>query len=87
MQVESIPRVLKLSEVLGITKLSQASLYRLAKSDDRLSPFKLGEHASGWEAQGVEGWLRERIAAKSADSAKATGAAKKIRSFRAAVTA
>lgn len=76
MQVETFPRVIKLAQVLELTKLSVASLYRLAKSEDRLAPFKLGERASAWEAPKVESWLRERIAAKPADSAKASVAAR-----------
>ena len=76
MQVETFPRVLKLAQVLELTKLSVASLYRLAKDEERLKPFKLGERASAWEAPKVESWLQERITAKPGDAAKATTAAK-----------
>ena len=76
MPTENFPRILKLAEVLKLTKLSAASLYRLARSDDRLKPFKLSTCASAWEAPKVESWLRERIAAKPGDAAKATTAAR-----------
>lgn len=75
MQFVTVPQVLKLSEVLQLTKLSHASLYRLAKQDDRLKPFKLAVRASGWEAEGISAWLEERIAAKPVDAVHATRAA------------
>lgn len=76
------PRILKLVEVLEITKLSQASLYRLAKTEPRLAPFKLGEQASAWVAEDVESWLLERIASKISDGIKATSHARATRNQR-----
>ena len=66
MEVITFPNILKISQVLEITKLSAPTLYRLAKNDSRLAPFKLGERASGWEAQKIKSWLDDRIRAKPA---------------------
>ncbi len=77
--MENSTRILKLPAVLAHLQISRATLYRLGKDDARLTPFKLGERASGWEAEKIEAWLRERISAKPNDTAKATRAAKAVR--------
>ena len=61
METIVLPNILKISQVLVALKMSAPTLYRLAKEDARLRPFKLGERASAWEAAKVKSWLDDRI--------------------------
>lgn len=56
-------RALRLPEVLRITGLPRATMYRWAATGRFPKPFKLGPRASAWDSMAVEAWLAERMQA------------------------
>ncbi|WP_297813525.1 AlpA family transcriptional regulator [uncultured Methylophaga sp.] len=58
-------QLIKLPEVIKLTGLSSASVYRLAAAKKFPSPIKLspGGRSSAWVAEEVQSWIDERIAA------------------------
>lgn len=58
--------ILKIKEVKSLTKLSKASVYRLAKLGEFPSPIKLGERSSGWVSSEIEAWIESRINQRAA---------------------
>ena len=53
-------RILRRPEVLKLTGLSTASIYRLMAQGAFPKPKKLGVRAVGWVAVEVEAWLESR---------------------------
>ena len=53
-------RILRRPEVLRLTGLSTASIYRLMAQGAFPKPKKLGVRAVGWVAVEVEAWLESR---------------------------
>lgn len=61
-------RVLTLSEVLEITKVSRSTLYGMLDRDEFPRPMKLGERKNGWTDTQVEAWITERADQAQSDS-------------------
>ena len=53
-------RILRLPEVLFLTGLSQASLYRYCKANRFPVQVRLGPNRVGWRASEVREWLETR---------------------------
>lgn len=58
------PEFVRVRDVLRLTGLSRASVYRLAAAGGFPRPVKLSERSSAWVRCEVEAWVRERIAAR-----------------------
>lgn len=56
-------RLIRLPEVMHITGLSRASVYRLAEAGTFPRPRKIGARASAWSSAEVDGWVAARLAA------------------------
>lgn len=59
-------QILKIKEVRSLTKLSKASVYRLAKLGEFPAPIKLGERSSGWLESEIMDWINSRISQRAA---------------------
>lgn len=57
-------RLLRLPDVRRATGLSRSSIYRLVGLDRFPKPVPLGERAVAWDADEVQAFVRERIAAR-----------------------
>lgn len=66
-------RLIKLKEVLNLTALSRASVYRMMADGKFPSSVSLGERSVGWVEEEILSWIEERIAAR--DDGKNTSAA------------
>jgi prophage regulatory protein len=62
----TLPRLLRLPEVLKLTGLSKAALYRATAAGTFPKPVKLTERSSAWVAGEVETWILQRIESRSA---------------------
>lgn len=60
--------LLRLPRVREITGLSRSSIYRLAQAGDFPRPIKLGQRASAWSAEEVQGWIAARVIASRSAS-------------------
>ncbi|WP_345843142.1 AlpA family transcriptional regulator [Shewanella algae] len=60
-------RFIKLKEVLNLTALSRASVYRLMNDGKFPVSVSLGERSVGWVEEEVLNWIEERIAARDDD--------------------
>ena len=56
---------LTIREVMGLTKLCKASVYKHAKAGTFPQPAKIGAMAR-WDAEEIERWMRERLDARAA---------------------
>lgn len=54
-------KILRLAQVLEMTGLSRATLYRYVKNRQFPAQIKLGERAAGWVESEVTDWLTGRI--------------------------
>ena len=54
-------KIIKLPEVLEMTQLSQATIYRLMAQGKFPRQFKLSERSSGWLKQEVLEYLEDRL--------------------------
>ena len=52
--------ILKLPEVLVLTKISRTSLYRFIQSGDFPRPIKLGPRARAWKKREILNWIANR---------------------------
>lgn len=59
----------KLPEVVRMTGLSPATIYRLAREGKFPRPIKLGERASAWDLSAVLEWMESRIRITDRDAA------------------
>jgi len=59
------PQILRLPEVVTITRISKATIYRLLNRDGFPRPIKLGERCVGWRRGEVDSWLESRDRAGS----------------------
>ena len=59
------PQILRLPEVLTITRVSKATIYRLLNTGGFPRPIKLGERCVGWHRAEVNSWLESRSRAGS----------------------
>lgn len=55
--------ILRIHDVVAVTRLSRSTIYRLIQAGQFPKPIKLTERASGWQYEAVEQWLRDRISA------------------------
>jgi len=53
--------IIKINDVIDITKLSRSTIYRLAKENRFPSPVKLSDRSSGWVMEEVIFFIEERI--------------------------
>jgi prophage regulatory protein len=53
-------QILKLKDVIDLTKLSGSTIYRLVKIGQFPRPIKLATHASGWLESEIDDWILER---------------------------
>lgn len=61
--------VIKLPEVLQITKVSKSKWYGEIKKGNAPKPIKLGDRAVAWVMDDVTGWLEQRIKQSKQDNA------------------
>ncbi|NLC61095.1 MAG: AlpA family transcriptional regulator [Gammaproteobacteria bacterium] len=57
------PRFLRLPEVVRITGLSKATIYRQVKAGEFPGQRKIGARASAWLSSEVDAWMAARLAA------------------------
>ena len=50
--------ILRIQDVIAVTRLSRSTIYRLIQAGKFPKPIKLTERASGWRYEAVEQWLR-----------------------------
>lgn len=55
-----LDRMLRIAEVLRITGVSTATLYRWIKDGHFPAPVKLGPNSVGWRASVVRNWIDSR---------------------------
>ena len=55
-------RIYRLPEVLRITGLSRASIYRLLQAGDFPSSVRLTARSIGWHSKDIETWIAARAA-------------------------
>ena len=66
-----INRVLRLKQLLAITNLSPATIWRRVKVDSNFpKPFSIGPNSTAWDEQEVSIWLESCKANRRARSAK-----------------
>jgi prophage regulatory protein len=53
-------RVLRIAQVMNMSGLSKASIYRLGKLGRFPLPFRIGISAVGWDEAEIEFWIFER---------------------------
>jgi len=51
--------ILRIHDVVAITRLSRSTIYRLIQAGRFPKPIKLTERASGWRYEEVEQWLNK----------------------------
>ena len=54
-------QILKLPEVVKLTKLSPSSIYRLINNGDFPKQIKLAKRSSAWLVEEVNGWLSSKV--------------------------
>ncbi len=54
-------KLLKIEDVISLTKLGRTTIYRFINEGTFPSPIKLGERSSAWIAEEVEEWIQSRI--------------------------
>ena len=59
------PQILRLPEVVTITRISKATIYRLLNIGSFPRPIRLGERCVGWRRVEVDSWLESRDRAGS----------------------
>ncbi len=55
-----IDRILRLSDLLQVTGMSSATLYRWIGEGQFPGPLKLGPNSVGWRASAVQAWIDSR---------------------------
>ena len=53
--------ILRIQDVIAVTRLSRSTIYRLIQAGKFPKPIKLTERASGWRYEAVDQWLNDRI--------------------------
>ncbi len=72
-----MPKLLKIKEVIKLTRLSKTTIYQMAKDGQFPKPMKLGKRSSGWFEHEIEQWMQDCSNKRSANaqSFKAKGGA------------
>lgn len=50
-------RILRMKDVVQVTRLSKATIYGAIKRGDFPAPVKLGPRAVGWTAESIDRWV------------------------------
>jgi prophage regulatory protein len=58
-------RFMKLKEVIRVTRLSRATIYRLISSGEFPKQIPLGDKSVAWLESEVYGWMENRISNRS----------------------
>ena len=58
-------QIIKLPDVINLSSLSSASIYRLIKKGEFPKQIKLSERSSGWLLSEVEQWLDDKVNARN----------------------
>jgi len=67
----TLDRILRRPEVLLVTGLSSASLYRFISEGSFPRPLQLGRNSVGWKASVVQAWIDSLAEAGGSDGAAA----------------
>ena len=59
------PRIIKLKEVMNLTSLSRASIYRYLKENTFPSQIKIGIRSVGWKEREILDWIELRPTVKN----------------------
>jgi len=59
------PRIIKLKEVMNLTSLSRASIYRYLKENTFPSQIKIGVRSVGWKESEILDWIELRPTVKN----------------------
>jgi len=54
-------QVLKIADVMERTKFSKTHIYRLITAGEFPAAVKLGERATGWDADEIDDWITEKF--------------------------
>ena len=54
-------KIMRISEVMYLTKLSKPTVYRRVKDGTFPHPVKLGVRATGWKSTDIQKWIDELI--------------------------
>jgi prophage regulatory protein len=60
----SMPRILRLTEVIDITGLGKTTIYQLQRAGDFPGGVKMTAQAVGWIEDEVRAWITDRMAAR-----------------------
>ena len=52
-------KLLRLPDVVELTKLAKTTIYRMAKDGSFPKPVKIGKHASGWFEHEIAQWIQD----------------------------
>ncbi|MBW6494571.1 MAG: AlpA family transcriptional regulator [Burkholderiaceae bacterium] len=55
--------IIRLPDVLSRTGLSRSSVFLKVKKGEMPPPIKLGVRATGWVAEEIDNWIKQRVAA------------------------
>jgi prophage regulatory protein len=61
-------QIIKLPDVVKLSSLSSASIYRLIKKGEFPKQIKLSERSSGWLLSEVEQWLDDKVNAREVNN-------------------
>lgn len=57
-------KVIRIAQVIAVTGLSKATIYRYMDKGVFPRPIKLGEHSVGWIEEEVIAWIESRVQAR-----------------------
>lgn len=57
-------KVIRIAQVIAVTGLSKATIYRYMDKGVFSRPIKLGEHSVGWIEEEVIAWIESRVQAR-----------------------
>ena len=60
-------KILKIDEVVELTRLSKSTIYLMARQGRFPAPMKLGERSSGFFEHEIEAWMQDCSNKRSAD--------------------
>ena len=69
--MQSVPRLIKLPEVIRLTGYSRDSVYRLGKEGKFPRRVELSDRASRWREDEILAWIAERTAERDAAAGQA----------------
>ncbi|MHB0973149.1 MAG: helix-turn-helix transcriptional regulator [Thiobacillus sp.] len=55
--------IIRLPDVMSRTGLSRSSVFLKVKKGEMPPPIKLGVRATGWVAEEIDNWIKQRVAA------------------------